>query len=574
MRCVFSILRLNLTAIILVPSQRLSLFPSLSGKHVRNILLCLLSLLYSSVSFAQKPADTSNKIAIEPHGDRFVHTTTDSGELNKFIGNVIIRQGENLMYCDSAYIDTKSNNLEGFGHVKIVQPGGTHAESDYLRYTSNRKLAYMRGDVVLYDIKSKLSCEELTYDLGTKTGVYTNGGTLESDSTTVYSEEGFYNAKSKDSRFTKNVYVTGPDDTITSKDLGYNSETKLITFFDSSIVYGKKQTLRTISGTYDSKNEVAHFDTRSTIVNEDQIIEADTIDYSSISGMGKAWGNVVSIDTTQHTTMYSGYSEYNRKTHRLFAYIKPVLKTVNGKDSLFIRADTFYSQPTPIASDSVKKMIEVKTKNKKGKIVTRMVADTTTTTIDSTRPRYFIGYHHVLIFSDSLQGRCDSISYSQKDSVIKMMYSPVAWARKSQITGDTILIYVDSSSIKRLYVPEKAFLVSQSGPGKANMYDQVQGKTLTGYFKDNELTHIIVKPNAESIYYAKDDSAAYLGVNQATSDRMKVYFNTKKIDHILFEEDVKQTMTPIQQANIGTMRLSRFHWLADIRPQSIEELFR
>jgi hypothetical protein len=122
-------------------------------------------------------------------------------------------------------------------------------------------------------------------------------------------------------------------------------------------------------------------------------------------------------------------------------------------------------------------------------------------------------------------------------------------------------------------VPDKAFVVSQSGPDKAKLYDQVQGKTLTGYFEDNAIREVIVKPNAEAIQYSKDDNDAYIGVNQASSVRMKVLFKEQQIEYIYFEQDVKQKMTPLDKADLPNMKLSRFRWLEDKRPKSLKEIF-
>ncbi len=153
-------------------------------------------------------------------------------------------------------------------------------------------------------------------------------------------------------------------------------------------------------------------------------------------------------------------------------------------------------------------------------------------------------------------------------------FSPVAWSRKSQITGDTILLITDSSSLKKLYVPNNALIVSLAGPEKARMYDQIQGKTLTGNFVKNELSDMLVWPNAEFIYYAKDEAGAYLGVNQGSGEKLHAVFKDQKIDEITILQDVKQTLTPIQQANITNFRLSRFQWLESLRPKSLEELFK
>jgi len=562
-------------------------FNSLYNKYWRLIGLCSVMLLFGIHAFAQKATDTSKKVNIDiVHTTLFQSITTDTGTINKFIGDVQLRQGETLLFADSVYMNTVTNNLEAFSHAHIIQPGGTEALGDYMRYTSNKKLAYLKGNVSLTDGKAKLLCEELTYDVGTKIGVYTQGGTLQNENTIVTSNEGTYNVRTKDTRFTHDVIITDPQYNITSDDLGYNTDSKLVTFFSCSVLVSDKSTLHTCDGTYDSKNEIAHFSGHSSIMNDDQYIEGDKLDYNKVTGYGNAVGHVIVIDTTQHTTLYCGHAEYFKKKKVLWATIKPVLKQLNGKDSLFIRADTLYSAPIPKKTDSLQLLKKLKpekaattkaakkkaAKEKELKMTITPAADTTEA--DSSAPRYFIGYHHVLIFSDSMQGKCDSISYTQSDSTIRMMYNPVVWSRASQITGDTILLRMDSSKLKNIYVPNNALVISQSGPPKAKMFDQIQGKTLTGHFENNEIKDMLVKPNAEAIYYSKDDKGAYLGVNEAQSEKLRIVFDSQRISRIIFEQDVHQKLTPLEQVDIPNLHLSRFKWLIDQRPKTREELFK
>ena len=524
--------------------------------------------------FAQgKKADTSNKVNIEIVQAKYLYyLQTDSGGIDKLIDNVILKQADNMMYCDSAFFNLSKNTVEAFGNVRIVQPG-SEAQSDYMRYVGNQKTAYMKGNVMLSDGKSHLWSEDLMYNTSTKIGVYTQGGTLQDSNTTVSSNAGTYNMKDKSSRFSGEVIVTNPQYEIQSDDLGYNSETKVMTFFAKSVVTSDSTILRTSCGTYDSKDQIAHLPCRSMVISKEQSIEADTLDHNRKTGWGKALSHVVSIDTERHSTLYCGRADFNEKQKKLWATIKPVLKQLNDKDSLFIRADSFYSFPVIKKTDTLLSAKGKNTKDKK-KLKIKEVVPGDTVAADSNAPRKFIGYHHVLIFSDSMQGKCDSISYSQEDSIMRMMYDPYVWSRKSQINGDTILLYMDSSKIKKMYVPNNAFSVSQSGPDKAKLFDQVQGKTMTAFFKDGNIDYMLVKPDAQTIWYGKDDNGAYLGVNEANGTRMKVFFKDGDIHKVLFEEDVKSKMTPLDKADLPNMKLTRFKWIIDMRPKSKEELFK
>ncbi len=588
------------------------------GDAVKELLKALLSLCLALISLnanAQQ-TDTANKVKITILNSKFgSYTKTDSGEYNKFTGDVILQQGTDTLYCDSAYQNSTTKNFEAFSNVKIAQKDGTQGTSDYLKYTADKKLAYMRGNVHLTDGKNRLHTEDLTYDLGTKTGVYNKGGVLENDSTKVTSNAGVYNVNNKDARFTGHVVILDPQYKIVSEDVVYNTGSKLTTFYAPSTVTrdSGKSILQTSNGTYDGINGVAHFVGHSTIWNDGQYIEGDTLSYNKLTGYGLANGHVISIDTNHHSTMYCGHAEYFQKQRILWATIKPVLVQVNGKDTLYMRADTFYSAPmTKVkvvsrkskvvsAGDSVTQknmsnafvdtsaafvpaglrkdttwaIPKAAVKKKKGKknerVNTIHVVDTAAA--DTTAPLYFIGYHHVRIFSDSLQGKCDSVSYTRSDSTIRMIYAPIAWAHNSQITGDTILMQLDSNHIKSLYVPNNAFVVSQSGPTKAKLFDQVQGKTLTAYFANNEIDHMVVMPDAESIYYTKDEKNAYVGTDQATSRRMRIFFKDQQIRRIKFEDDVHHTATPMMMVDIPNSHLGRFKWLIDQRPKTKEELF-
>lgn len=530
------------------------------------ILLCL------PVMVCAQKADTAQKVDVEIEKAGFIeYVKTDTIAFNKLLYDVQLNQGGTKMYCDSAYLYSETNNVEAFGNVYIVQPDGTEATSDYLRYSGNTKKAFLQGNVILTDGKDNLWATEVEYDLNTKVGIYNLGGTLQSDSTTLTSNSGVYNIRSKDARFIEDVHVYDPEYYIVSDEMGYNTETKITTFFASSVVTSDSSVLTTHCGTYDGEQQTAHFPCRSSILTTEQYMEADSLYYNKTGGFAKARGDVIAIDTTQDITLYCQVADMDELKETTLATVKPVMKQMNGEDSLFIRADTFFMAPVIPVADSIK-IIKTVGRGRKKKEVEVMIADTTAKK-DTVSRRYFIGYHNVKIFSDSMQGLCDSIAYSQKDSIMRMIYEPIVWSRRSQITGDTILLYTDSNKIKKMYVPDKAFVVSQSGPDKAKLYDQIQGKTLTGYFEDNALNEVLVKPNAEAIYYARDDNGAYIGVNEASSARMRAIFKDMNIEFIIFEQDVKQKLTPMEKADFPSLRLNRFQWLDDKRPKTLEEIF-
>lgn len=537
----------------------------------------MLFLVTAFPAFSQNAKPESKRLPINILDNEQGESITRNGvTVFKFSGHVIFQHGTDIMYCDTAYLNQQENSMEAFGNIKIIQQNGTTAEGDYLSYTGNTKKAYMKGNVALKNADDNLWTEELDYDLNTKNGNYYQNGTLQSGSTTVSSERGAYNAGTKEARFMGDVLVTDTSYTIESRDLGYNTESKIMRFFDSSVVYNETSVLRTSRGNYDTKLDIAEFNVRSSIVNEEQYIEGDSLYYNKQSGIGRAIGKVVIIDTSEKATLFCGRAFTDDKQKTLLAVDKPVLRKLGETDSMFIRADTFFSAHTIMRRERVYTgttdtgiLTKVKRKSNPDSAGQWSVVQLP----DTSSPKYYTGYHHVKIFSDSLQGKCDSICFTGKDSLILMMKQPIIWSRGSQVTGDTIKAFIDSGKISKIVVPNEALIVSRSGPERAGLFNQIQGRTLTAYLANDELDFALVKPDAECIYFPTDEDGAYLGVSQSKSERMKVYFSKGEIDRIFQIQEVDGTLTPLRKVSLSTLRLSRFQWLDKLRPRKLSELF-
>lgn len=479
----------------------------------------------------------------------------------KLIGNVQLEHQGTLLYCDSAIINLVLNDAEAFGDVLIVQADGTTISSDYVKYAGDKKLAIFRSNVTLTDGKNSLWTDSLDYQTQAKIGTYTTGGTLQAERTTLSSEKGQYTVKTKDAVFEGDVVVTDPQYNCTSKKIGYNTQTKLIRILDQSKVVNASSILISSNGIYDAKNEVGKFYSRSSAQNKEQYIEADTLEYNRKSNWSIAKGKVIAKDTAQHITLYAGWASYQESIQKMIAYIRPVMKIEQEQDSFFLSADTFLIAPIqPIVLD------------KKKKVVKEIYQDELPN--DTLHPKFYKAYNKVSLFSDSLQASADSIYYNSKDSILTCMIKPVLWARNAQLTGDTISLYFKKGALDHMYIPNNALIVSQAGPASAKLYDQIQGSVLKGNFENNALKDVWIYPNTTCIYYPKDDSGAFVGVNQSSAERMHIYFSNQSIAKIVFQEDVKQTISPLQEINLKDLFLSKFKWIPERRPKVKPVIFK
>jgi len=532
--------------------------------------------------------------------------------LQKLIGNVQLFHDGNTMNCDSALYSSADNSFEAWGNVTIVQPDGSTASSNYLRYTGNTKTAFMQGSVSLSDGQSTLWTEELDYNMASKIGNYYKGGTLLNKSTTLSSETGTYNLASKNALFVNNVVVNDPEFNIVSDKLSYNTGTKIVTFLAPSIISNARSTIYCQDGTYDSNKEIALFNQRARIINENQTIEANNLYYNKKTGYGKASGQVIITDTVQKISIYCGFADYNELTRSFIAVIDPVMLLRNNgdKDSLFIKADTFYAAPVPkrkpiavnpdtlnvLPADTTPQHSHVRTnpaavkpekkkkKNKKSTPVADSTATVTTApatrplptdTIDANTPdslvkRFFIGYHNVRIFSDSLQGVADSMYYSQTDSTFRLYKNPVLWKAQTQLKGDTIYMHTIQNKLRKADILGNAFMIQKEPKGP--LYNQMKGKLIYAWLDTTQnLTDMLVAGNAECIYFAKDDQGAYLGVNQSESARIKVFFKNNEVSEVMLEDNISGGFKPLGKSNPAELLLKDFKWISENRPKSRAE---
>ncbi|MFT3947642.1 MAG: OstA-like protein [Agriterribacter sp.] len=216
------------------------------------------------------------------------------------------------------------------------------------------------------------------------------------------------------------------------------------------------------------------------------------------------------------------------------------------------------------ASDSILKRDSIRRQDS-----TRAMAARKIDRIDSVR--FFMAYHHVKMFEDSMQAVCDSMFFSGKDSIFRLYNDPIVWSKESQISGDTIHLYTKNKKPERVEVWENAFSISKSND---QFFNQLKGNTINGFFKDGDIDYIRAKGSAESLYYLQDDDSAYTGANYAQADLINLYFVKKELDKISWLYQVEGGFYPVNQIPEERQRFRNFKWQEARRPKTRAELYR
>ena len=529
-------------------------------------LICL--LFFAQAIKAQRvAADTTQpegKLLEILYADRLNFITVDSlHRYTSLAGKVKVKQDKTFFYADSAILNEIDNSLEAFDNIHINDADSVHTYAQYLKYLGKEKRAYLNKKVKLTDGKGTLTTEELVYDVTLKIGTYVNGGKLVNKQTILTSTEGNYYGNTKDVLFRRNVRLVDPEYTIITDTLQYNTGTEIANFTSpTTLTDTSGRIIKTREGFFDRKNKKGMLFKRSVIDDSSYTFTADEMAFDDSTKLSEFRGNAVyrGKDTAEGFDMIANNIKTDRKKDILLATEKPILLIKQGKDSIFIAADTLYSarladliktRRVPVIRDSTNALDS-----------TKRQADSTT--------KYFEAYYNVKIFSDSLQARGDSLFYSLQDSVFRLFTNPVVWAQENQITGDTIYLYLKNKKPERLQVFENAMAISRVD--STQYYNQVKGNTINAFFVDGKINFLRAKGNAENVYYGQDELKKFIGVNKSSADLIDILFDDGKAKQVTFQRNLDGTMYPMRQVNHEEIRLRGYKWLDAIRPKSKYEI--
>jgi lipopolysaccharide export system protein LptA len=335
---------------------------------VKKYITLFLFILTVQFLFGQIPTQSND-------ASRMNLVSSSSGRINAKTGhmtfyNPVYEHKGNTLAADSGYIyenDIKQQFFEAFGNVIITQPSGTVIYSDYLHYDATPQLAKLTGNVKMVDKNSVLTTNYLTYNMRSKTGAYTGGGRIISQTDTITSKNAYYFENSGDAYFRHQVIVRNPSVKVYTDTMRYNGVSKNTFFFGPTNIKGNKQeNLYTEKGVYNTSTGVANFNKNNLYTEGSRFLKGDSLHYERESGIGKAFRNVVFVDTLDKFYAYGGKGEYKQDEESIVMTEKPYIITVVKNESDTAAADSTKADSSLLdveALESAEKK-EVKQNNK------------------------------------------------------------------------------------------------------------------------------------------------------------------------------------------------------------------
>lgn len=505
--------------------------------NLKFVVILLISLFFTTTFVDEVKAQNKTKIRIVQADDLLGDNTTGQ-DLNIFVGNVIFEHDSAFLFCDSAVLYSKTNNLEAHRNVRVKVSDTLNLYGDILYYDGNTRVATVTGNVILEDKDATLYTDRLVYDRNTAIAYYHTWGRIVSDDNELTSKTGYYYTGDKMLYFKHDVKMVNPDYSLISDTLIFNTATEVANISGPTRITGAKEFLYSEKGLYETQTGYTELLLNSYMTYQEQFLSGDSIYYDKEGGVGEVFGNVFIKDSVQNMIITGEYVDYRRKDGFAYATDSAVAIMIDKSDSLFMHADTL-----------------------------RLTFDST----DS--PYQLLAFYKCKYFKNDLQGMSDSLVYSFNDSTITMYFDPVIWTRGNQLSAKQIQIFSSNQRIDSMYMINSSFIVSLDKYGK-NEFNQIKGKNMVAYFEDNELNLVKVNGNSETIYFVREEDGNLIGINKATSSTMEIWIEDRQVVDIYYFDSPEAQLYPETELPEDQYYLRDFKWRKEDRPISKYDIFK
>ena len=183
---------------------------------------------------------------------------------------------------------------------------------------------------------------------------------------------------------------------------------------------------------------------------------------------------------------------------------------------------------------------------------------------DSTKIGFLEALHDVRIYKKDMQVVCDSLVYSDLDSLARLFREPMIWQDiRRQYAADSITVVISDGTMKKTSLMSNAFITIQED---SLMFDQIRATEMLAFFDDRGgLERFDALGGASALFFIEENDA-FATVNKTDSKMLSATFKDGDIERIYYYESPKNDGYPIVQMSEDEKLLKGFNWQPGLRP--------
>lgn len=184
--------------------------------------------------------------------------------------------------------------------------------------------------------------------------------------------------------------------------------------------------------------------------------------------------------------------------------------------------------------------------------------------LDSTKIGFMTALRNVRLFRNDAQIVCDSLLYSDIDSLARLYVDPIVWQETvRQYAADSIYVVVRNGAMDRASLMSDAFITIEEDK---THYDQIKSAEMMAFFENGGgLRRFDALGGAQALFFIKENDALAT-VNKTDSKMLSASFSDGSIQRIYYYDTAKSDAYPIVQMKEEERTLKGFNWQPDRRP--------
>ena len=184
--------------------------------------------------------------------------------------------------------------------------------------------------------------------------------------------------------------------------------------------------------------------------------------------------------------------------------------------------------------------------------------------VDSTRIGFLEAIKNVRIFKKSMQVTCDSLLFSDLDSLARLFKEPLIWQDGvRQYAADSVTLIVENGAMKKASLMSNAFITIEQD---TSHYNQIRGTEMLAFFDEKGgLSRFDVLGGASALFYL-EENGVLATVNKTDSKMLSATFDEGQIQKIYYYDQPKNDGYPKVQLAQDERNLKGFSWYPEKRP--------
>ena len=186
---------------------------------------------------------------------------------------------------------------------------------------------------------------------------------------------------------------------------------------------------------------------------------------------------------------------------------------------------------------------------------------------DTSKIGFLLATGDVRVFRKDMQVRCDSLRYSDLDSIARLYKDPVVWNEiRRQYNSDSLFVLIRENRMERANLMSNAFIHTEESDG---YFDQIKSTDVLAYFSDSTaLKRFDALGGVTSLLFLEENEVIAT-VNKTESKMMMATFDEAgNVDHVYNFDSPKSDAYPVVQMPAAELKLKGFNWQPERRPQN------